>query len=139
MPRAKIMVIEDNPSEVFLLRRALFAVQGAGFDLEIAADGETALQLIRSRDSHLETHPCVILLDLHLPQYDGLDILRAIRLNPKMNQVQVVVTTNSASPQEAEELKSMGIEYRLKPRNLAEFATLAGDLVAICSGSAVTA
>jgi CheY-like chemotaxis protein len=133
------MVIEDNPSEVFLLRRALFAVQGAGFDLEIAADGETALQLIRSRDSHLETHPCVILLDLHLPQYDGLDILRAIRLNPKMNQVQVVVTTNSASPQEAEELKSMGIEYRLKPRNLAEFATLAGDLVAICSGSAVTA
>ena len=78
MPRPKILVIEDNSSDVFLLRRALIA-QGEDFELEVAADGERALHVIRNRNGEQETHPCAILLDLHLPKHDGLEILRAIR------------------------------------------------------------
>jgi len=48
MPRANILVIEDNPSDIFLLRRALIAAYGENFSLEIVPDGERALELIQS-------------------------------------------------------------------------------------------
>src|ERR1700729_1603052 len=112
MPRAKILVIEDNSSDVFLLRRALIAARGEDFELEIAADGERALEMIRKRDGHAEAQPCVILLDLHLPKHDGLEVLRAIRQNPVLNQVHVMVTTNLASPNEAKALQRLGVDYR---------------------------
>jgi CheY-like chemotaxis protein len=128
MPRAKILVIEDNASDIFLLRRALIAAHGEDFELEIAADGERALQLIHSPNGH---SPCVILLDLHLPRHDGFEILEAIRQSPAMSKRHVIVTTNGASPKEESELQTMGIEYRLKPRDLAGFEKLASDLVTI--------
>jgi len=137
MQRAKIMVIEDNSSDVFLLRRALFAREGENFDLEIVGDGERALQLIHARDDRKELHPSVILLDLHLPKHDGLEILLALRENPALRHIQVVVTTNGASPQEEAELQKMGASYRLKPKDLGEFEKLAADLAAICSGTGV--
>jgi CheY-like chemotaxis protein len=139
MARARILVIEDNSSDIFLLRRALIATHGEDFDLEIEGDGERALQMIDARYGHPDSHPCVILLDLHLPKHDGLEILRAIRQNPVLSETRVVVTTNAASPIEAAELRAMGIGYRTKPANLAEFGQLAADLIAICKGSEVTA
>jgi chemotaxis family two-component system response regulator Rcp1 len=139
MPRAKILIIEDNSSDVFLLRRALIAMRGENFDLEIAGDGERALQMIDGRNGHREVRPCVILLDLHLPKHDGLEVLRAIRQNPVMSEIRVVVTTNGASPKEVAELRGMGVACRLKPANLREFEQLATDLIAICTGTEVTA
>ena len=135
MARSKIMVIEDNASDVFLLRRALIAMPGADFDLEVATDGERALQLIDNRDGHREIYPGVILLDLHLPRHDGLEILGAIRKNPGFANTPVLVTTNAVSPNEADELRKMGVDFRMKPRDLAEVGKLAADLVTICNGS----
>jgi CheY-like chemotaxis protein len=139
MPRAKILIIEDNSSDIFLLRRALIAMGGENFDLEIAVDGERALQMIDGGNGHEDMRPCVILLDLHLPKHDGLEILRAIRRSAVMSEIQVIVTTNAASPKEADKLREMGVECRMKPKNLSEFEQLAADLIAICSGSTVTA
>jgi CheY-like chemotaxis protein len=131
---ARILLMEDNSSDVFLLRRALTASQGENFELEIAADGERALQFIDKLKENPEAHPCVIVLDLHLPKHDGLEVLRAIQRKSDLNHIQVVVTTNAASPTEAEELRQMGVHYRLKPKNLMEFDKLAADLIAICNG-----
>ena len=135
MPRARIMVIEDSSSDIFLLRRALISMQGKNFDLQVAEDGARALELIHKQDGQKELHPCVILLDLHIPKHDGFEILGALRKHPAMGQIQVVVTTNGASPQEKDELHKMGFDCRPKPRNLQEFDTLAADLMAICDGT----
>jgi CheY-like chemotaxis protein len=139
MARNKIMMIEDNASDVFLLRRALIAMPDADFDLEVAVDGERALHLIHSwngdQEGQREIYPGVILLDLHLPRHDGLEILTAIRKNPRFANTPVLVTTSAVSPNEADELRRMGVDYRLKPRDLAEFGKLAADLVSICNES----
>jgi CheY-like chemotaxis protein len=135
MPRANILVIEDNPSDIFLLRRALIAAYGENFSLEIVPDGERALELIQSPNGN---RPCAILLDLHIPKHDGLEILRALRQSPELNHIHVLITTNGASPQEQAELRRMGVDYRLKPKDLAEFATLASDLMKICNRSAAS-
>lgn len=135
MPRVNILVIEDNPSDIFLLRRALIAAQGENFNLEVAPDGERALQLIQSPNGD---QPCVILLDLHIPKHDGFEILKALRESSGLNRIHVMVTTNGASPQEETELRKMGVAYRLKPKDLAEFTKLATDLVTICQGASAS-
>jgi CheY-like chemotaxis protein len=133
------MMIEDNSSDVFLLRRALRAMRGEDFELEIAADGEQAMQLLHGGNGDRALRPCVILLDLHLPKQDGLEILRAIRKNADLRHIQVVVSTNAASPAELEELRQMRIVCRMKPKDLAEVQQLAADLIAACNGSRIAA
>jgi CheY-like chemotaxis protein len=135
MARAKIFVVEDNSSDVYILRRAL-QKRGEEFDLQVAADGEQALQFVHDqRRNRQDTEPCVILLDLHLPKHNGLEILRAIREEPILSHIHVVVVATLASPQEEAELRSMGADYRLKPTGLSDYADLAADLIAICKGT----
>ena len=134
MPSPKILIVEDNPADVYILRLALQEL-AEEFDLEVASDGERALQHVRQeRENPHDMHPCVILLDLHLPKYDGFEVLRAIRQEPVLSHIHVVVTTSIASPRDEAELRRLGADYRLKPRDLAEFTKLAADLIAICKG-----
>jgi CheY-like chemotaxis protein len=136
---AKILIVEDNNSDIYLIRRALVDL-GEEFQLEIAKDGEQALQFVHDQRLHqAELRPCVILLDLHLPKYDGLDVLRAIREEPTLSHLQVVVTTSVVSPHQEAEISRLGGGYRPKPRTLSEFADLAADLIAICKGLQVPA
>lgn len=139
MSRPKIMVIEDNSADVFILQRML-EMEVVEFELEIAADGERALQFIeRQRQILHERQPCVILLDLHLPKHSGLEVLAALRKSPVLAHVHVIVTTGLASPQEEADLKKLGAYYRLKPNNLAQYRALAAELVAICKGLPIAA
>jgi CheY-like chemotaxis protein len=129
---AKLLIIEDNPSDIYILRHAL-AELGEEFDLEIASDGDVALQFVRSqRERRHDLKPCVIVLDLHLPKHDGLEVLRAIRQEPALTHIHVVVLSTVASPQEEAEIRKMGADYRLKPTILSGYTELAADLIAIC-------
>ncbi len=134
MPLARIFVIEDNPSDVYIQRPTL-ADQGEDFELEVAFDGEEALRFVhRQRQSRHDMLPCVILLDLHLPKHNGIEVLKAIQQEPVLSHIHVVVLTNLASPQERAELRRLGADLRPKPAGLAEMARLAGDLIAFCKG-----
>src|ERR1700722_9953082 len=139
MPLPKILVIEDNPADVFILIRML-KLQEAEFEVELVGDGERALQYVHSRrkNSH-DLTPCVILLDLHLPKHDGLEVLRAIRQDPDLGHIQVVATTSVISPAQEAELRRLGAHYRLKPTNLSQVRELACDLIAICKGWQIAA
>jgi CheY-like chemotaxis protein len=129
-------MIEDNPADTTLLRHALDE-QGEPFTLEVLRDGESALQFVRDHCSDCRPEPCLIILDLHLPQYDGATILRAIRQEPELAKVHVVVLTTMASPTEKAEVIALGVEsYRTKPMDWEENVELARDLISICRGVA---
>ena len=132
MATAKILLIEDDPSDIYVLQRQL-KERDSDVELQIVRDGGEALQFVRQGLGPDPT-PCVILLDLHLPKHDGLEILHAIREDPELRHVHVIVVTNAASPQEQAELSALGIAFRLKPCCLEEFTALANDLIAICHG-----
>jgi CheY-like chemotaxis protein len=131
---SKILVIEDNPSDIYILRRALEDL-GEDFELEILTDGARALQFVhRQREDRADLLPCVIVLDLHIPKHDGLEVLRSILQEPALHHIHVVLVTTSASPREEMELRRMGADYRLKPVGLPGYAELARDLIDICKG-----
>ena len=76
---ARILVIEDNSSDVFLLDRAL-TKQDFPFELIHLSNGDDALAFIRRQGAYADAAvPSLILLDLNLSKYTGEDILRAIR------------------------------------------------------------
>jgi CheY-like chemotaxis protein len=129
---ARILVIEDNPADVRLLRYVLDEI-GEEYELDVLEDGEEALRFIQRWSCTGEEEPCVILLDLHLPRYDGVAVLGAIRREPTLAHVHVAVLTTSASPDEEVAVLALGVRlYCRKPHELDEFKSLAEEILRIC-------
>ena len=129
-----ILVIEDNHADIFILRHA-FDQLGEPYLLEVLTDGEAALAFISEhRSGAREPHPCVILLDLHLPKYNGIEVLAAIREEPPLSHIHVVVLTSRASPHEENQVTELGGICCLKPTGLDATKRLASEIIDLCKG-----
>ena len=94
---ARILLVEDNPGDVLLIRRQL---EAAGFvnPVEVAHDGEEALARIRGEGRHAGTPlPDLVLLDINLPKVDGHEVLRQVKADPALEHLPVVMLTSSAA------------------------------------------
>lgn len=130
---ARIVVVEDNPADVTLLRYALDHHQEP-YELEVLRDGEEALHFVHQfRSGARKPEPCVFVLDLYLPRYGGLAVLRAIRDEPVLAHIHVIVLTTQATPAEEQELLELGTRLcRSKPMNLEDLKVLGGEILEIC-------
>ena len=119
---ARILVIEDNASDVFLLNRAL-KKQDFPFELVHLLSGGEALAFIRRQGAHADAAiPNLILVDLNLSKYTGEDILREIRSATHLGGVPVCVWSSSRSPRDEAVLKDLGIrQFITKPAGLDQF------------------
>lgn len=109
MSGARILVVDDDPA---ILRAVGRALAGRGYTVSSAADGSTALD--RARD----THPEVILLDLVLPDSDGIDLCRQIRT---FSDVPIIVL--SAVGEDATKVEALdegADDYLTKPFSMEE-------------------
>ena len=131
MSRPRILVVEDNAADIELLR---FALERQGdYILEVLEDGEEALRFIAEhRDGLHPPDPCIILLDVHLPKYNGLEILDALKRARTLRHIQVIVLSSIASPQEEAQIRGMGAIYRAKPLTLKKFMELGAEIFALC-------
>ena len=125
----QIVLAEDNPADVGLVREALqeHAIQ---CDLRVISDGEQALDFVErlSRDTHLPC-PDVFLLDLHLPKHDGGEILKHFRAIERCGKTPVVLLTSSDPLWEPlNSAKHEATHYFQKPLALAQFMQL-GSIV----------
>ena len=129
----------NNPGDVGLLRYALDRL-GDTYELIVLADGAEALEFVRTyRAGILEPQPCVIILDLHLPKHDGLEVLRQIVQSPPLRHIQVLMTAGSAQPSDAAQIIALGAIYREKPNSLQQYMEFASEVIALCKKSLLTA
>ncbi len=84
-----MLVVEDNPDDERLATRT-FKQSGRAEDWRGARDGEEALEILKTA-----VPPTLILLDLKLPRLSGVDVLTAIRDDPRLGRTPVVVLTSS--------------------------------------------
>jgi CheY-like chemotaxis protein len=139
MSDLKFLAIEDNAADIILLRYALDC-HGEEYELEVLKDGQEALQFVSDhRSAKRKPELCLIILDLHLPKYDGLEILRAIREAPPLAHILTVMVSELASPREKIELTELGAVFRKKPASLDETISFAGELIALCKSAHATA
>jgi chemotaxis family two-component system response regulator Rcp1 len=89
----RILLVEDLKSDAILLREALIDA-GLNGDLEVVKDGAEAMERL-GRSGPL---PQLVLLDLNLPRVSGQSVLEAIRADPRLDTLPVVVISTSNSP-----------------------------------------
>ncbi|MBV9504846.1 MAG: response regulator [Acidobacteriia bacterium] len=119
-----ILLVEDNPSDVGLTRRALEKGRIAN-ELVVAEDGQEALDYLWAEGKYAGSGsklPALILLDLKLPRISGLDVLRQIRANPLTRRLRVVILTSSGEEQDVGAGYDHGVNsYIRKPVDFKQF------------------
>ncbi|HEX4276608.1 MAG TPA: response regulator [Bryobacteraceae bacterium] len=120
--RAHVLVVEDNPADVELLRYALSSAE-VQCDLMVIDNGGDALAFFQQRGKYSGSEPPdLAILDLNLPRYDGIEILGAMRANRAFAGVPVAVLSSSPSPRDRAKIEAFHIgRYIMKPPNLEEY------------------
>jgi CheY-like chemotaxis protein len=120
-----IVLIEDNPGDVYLLRVALEQAE-LQFHLTVLDDGAKALAYVSGQGSAKGTAmPDLIVMDLNLPRHSGVEVLQAMRKISAFATVPLVVMSSSRSPQDQRRVEELGIsEYLNKPPDLDRFMEL---------------
>lgn len=121
-----ILLVEDNPSDVDLTRRALDKAHIAN-DLFVVEDGQEALDYLFGAGAHagrdVSESPALILLDLKLPRVPGLEVLRRVRANARTRRLPVVILTTSKEERDIAEGYDLGVNsYIHKPVDFKQFA-----------------
>ena len=93
-----IMLVEDNPADMRLVREALAEGEIAAH-LDWAPSGEDALDRLRGRGAYAgaPTLPDLVLLDLNLPGLHGQEVLAEIKSDPALRRIPVLVLTSSSA------------------------------------------
>lgn len=126
----RILVAEDNPADIYLLREAL-SLAANDVDLLVVSDGEEALEYVQRQGRFPDAIvPDLVVLDLNLPKSDGSDVLRCIRETPIYAGVPVVVLTSSDSPRDRKLVEALGANcFITKPSDLDAFLALGRTLI----------
>lgn len=101
-----VLLADDNASDAELTTRAL-DLGGIGRNVVWVQDGEAALDYLLRKGLYAQRpagNPCLMLLDLHMPKVDGLDVLARIKSDPLLRPIPIVVM--SSSDEEADMARS---------------------------------
>jgi two-component system, response regulator len=130
--RNEILLVEDSPDDVELAVHALRREKLAN-DITVARDGEEALDFVFCRGAHAHRnfhHPArLILLDLKLPKIGGLEVLKAIKNDPRTKAIPVVIMTSSREERDMVDGYKLGVNaYVQKPVDFEQFRGVVKEL-----------
>ena len=112
--RGVLLYIEDNPVNALIISELVARRQD--LKLHIAVDGESGVR------SALQLQPDLVLLDMQLPDFDGHEVLRRLRLHPQLDQMPVIALSANAMPEDIERALQAGMsDYWTKPLDFAVF------------------
>jgi CheY-like chemotaxis protein len=99
LQKKTICIIDDDP-DILTMYRLRF--EQDGYFVLVAVNGETGLTLVRS------AHPDVIILDIHMPQMDGISVLSELNRDPELAQIPVIILSNNNSDQMFQKISDLG-------------------------------
>jgi two-component system response regulator len=128
----EILLVEDNPADVELTLHALRKEKLAN-KIEVVGDGEEALDFLFCRNRFsgrsFDRPPRLVLLDLKLPKVDGMEVLRAIKADPRTRAIPVVILTASKEEKDLINGYQLGVNaYIQKPVDFEQFRTIVREL-----------
>jgi PAS domain S-box-containing protein len=122
-PRGTVVYVEDNEVNALLVEQML--ARWPGVSLVVARDGRSGLDTVRS------SRPDLLLLDVQLPDMDGLEVLRRLKADSETRDVPVVVLSAGAMPADVARARELGaVAYWTKPLVLDQFLEGVAQLLA---------
>ena len=116
---ARILIVEDNDANMKL---AVLMLEGKGYEVLQATDGETGVRLAR------EESPDLILMDVHLRGMDGLAATRLLKGDPLTRNIRIVALTALAMSGDRERIEAAGCDHYLsKPFHYQQLLTVVED------------
>jgi DNA-binding response OmpR family regulator len=110
--KRKVLVVDDEPSIAKILRKQL---EVAGFDVTVAVDGEDGLAKVR------DWKPELVLLDVMLPKLNGHEVCKALKADPELARIPVIMLTAKTQRQDQDLAQRQGADaFLTKPFQLAE-------------------
>ncbi len=120
-----ILMADDDENDTSLARRALMKDRLAN-ELIVVEDGEEALDFLYRRGAYVDRpaeDPIVILLDIKMPKVNGLEVLAALKSDPKLSRIPVVMLTSSKQGPDIDECYRLKANaYVVKPVDFAQFS-----------------
>ncbi len=112
MARERILVVEDDPVAARFITSLL---EGKGYEVIVAEDGERAFELA------VKQHPSLIVSDIVMPYRDGFEVIKAIRRDPTLSRIPIVVVSMRDREEDiVRGLESGADDYVVKPFNARE-------------------
>ncbi len=121
MRELRILLVEDSPSDVRLVREAMKDTR-VNVKISVASDGVEAMEYLHRAAENLDTVPDLVLLDLNLPRKNGREVLAEIKSSPKLKQIPVIVMTSSQADDDVRNAYLLNANcYITKPGDLNEY------------------
>jgi CheY-like chemotaxis protein len=118
----EVLLVEDDPGDVLMTKEA-FEDYKLSNQLHVVNDGAEAMDFLRQQGDHADApRPDLVLLDLNLPRMDGREVLQAIKSDPGLASIPVVVLTTSEAEEDV--LRSYSLHanaYVTKPVDFERF------------------
>lgn len=93
--RVRVLLVEDSRTQAVLIEAILESYEILDL-IRVLEDGEQALAYLRGEGVHAGAErPDLVLLDLHLPKKDGLEVLREVKADAELRQIPIVMLTSS--------------------------------------------
>ncbi len=117
----RILLVEDSPSDVRLIREALKETP-VPVQITVAQDGVEAMEYLHSTELGSSVRPDLVLLDLNLPRKNGREVLAEVKSSPGLKQIPVLVMTSSRADEDIAQAYSLNANcYITKPGDLQEY------------------
>jgi len=128
----RVLIAEDDPSDVFLLKRA-FTLAQVPATLYFVRDGQEAIDYLEGdagfNDRTAHPLPDLMLLDLKMPRLNGFDVLSWLRRKPGLKRLLVTVLTSSDQPGDINRAYDLGANsYLLKPHSSSQLSELVAQV-----------
>ncbi|MCF2970100.1 response regulator [Synechococcus sp. Nb3U1] len=106
----KILIVDDEPHIRLLLEQTLEELEAEGVELILAANGEEALELIRTE------RPQIVFLDVMMPRLNGFDVCQQVKQDPELQHTTIVMLTAKGQEFDKQRGQEVGADlYITKP------------------------
>jgi chemotaxis family two-component system response regulator Rcp1 len=124
-----VLMVEDDPDDVFLTQDALRASK-LRMNLSVVCDGVEAMRYLRNEGTESQRRrPDLVLLDLNLPRMDGREVLMAIKQDPALADIPVVILTTSQAEEDiAASYRQHANCYVSKPVDIEQFRSVVASI-----------
>jgi signal transduction histidine kinase len=127
---AEVLLVEDSPADVQLLKIKLMRREKVNFNLHIATNGREAMRLLEQR-AEIAHEPQIdlMLLDINMPIMDGFEVLSALSFDGRLNKIPVCILSTSSDEGDMQRAKELGaFAYMVKPPTLQQLKDALDDV-----------